>query len=276
MTQPLDGIRVLSIAPNVPGPVAAARLRDLGARVHKVEAPSGDLLETAAPEWYARLHDGIMTRIADFKTAGGRAALEEELGETDVFLTSLRLSALERLGYDWSSLQAKFPRIVHVAIVGEKPGDPETPGHDLTYLASAGLIEPFTLPRSLFADLAGAERAVSATLAALLLRARSGEGTRTIVSLAEVACELGEPVRAGLTGPGNMLGGGFAGYRIYATSDGFIALAALEPHFFKEVCDSLLVDGRFETLSAAFATQTCETWERYARERDIPLAKIPN
>ena len=274
MTLLLAGIRVLSIAPNVPGPVAAARLRDLGARVRKFEAPSGDLLESAAPEWYARLHDGIETRIEDLKSAQGKAALEEELADADVFLTSLRLSALERLGFDWPALHGKYPNVIHIAVVGEKPGQPESPGHDLTYLASAGLIEPFTLPRSLFADLAGAERAVSSTLAALLHRERGGRATQTIVSLAEVALGLAEPLRAGLTGPGTMLGGGFAGYRIYAASDGFIALAALEPHFFETLCDTLLADGRFETLSAAFATQTCQTWEAFARERDIPLTTL--
>ena len=256
--------------------MAAARLRDLGARVHKIESPSGDLLESAAPGWYAQLHDGIETRIVDLKTPKGKAALEEELAGADVFLTSLRLSALDRLGNDWDALHAKHPKIVHVAIVGEKPGEPEFPGHDLTYLAGAGLIEPFTLPRTLFVDLAGAERAVAATLAGLFLRERTGEATRTIVSLSEVAQSLAEPLKAGLTGPGTMLGGGFAGYRIYATADGFIALAALEPHFFEAVCEALLADGRFETLSAAFATQPCDVWERFARERDIPLAKISN
>ncbi|MDQ3173285.1 MAG: CoA transferase, partial [Acidobacteriota bacterium] len=53
--QPLSGIRALTLAINVPGPVAAARLRELGATVVKVEPPGGDPLSRISPAWYESL-----------------------------------------------------------------------------------------------------------------------------------------------------------------------------------------------------------------------------
>jgi alpha-methylacyl-CoA racemase len=59
VTAALAGFRVVSIAVNVPGPVAANMLRDIGADIVKVEPPNGDLLSRAAPSWYAALCEGI-------------------------------------------------------------------------------------------------------------------------------------------------------------------------------------------------------------------------
>ena len=270
----LDGIRVVTLAPNVPGPVAAARLRALGADVTKLEAPGGDLLEAAAPAWYARLHDGIQTVTCDLKTNAGRAELDAHLVRSDVFLTSMRASALERLGYTWEHIHGLAPRLVHVAIVGNDPAQNERPGHDLTYLAEAGLLDPRSMPRSLFVDLAGAERAVASVLGALYARERTGEAVRSFVSLATVARELAAPNEAGLTREGGILGGGFAGYRVYKTADGYVALAALEPHFFEMLCDRLLESGVHQSLDEAFASQPCLQWERAAEELDLPIVTV--
>lgn len=57
-TAPLDGFRVVSLAVNLPGPLAAARLREMGAEVIKVEPPAGDPLAVGAPSWYAELIGG--------------------------------------------------------------------------------------------------------------------------------------------------------------------------------------------------------------------------
>jgi crotonobetainyl-CoA:carnitine CoA-transferase CaiB-like acyl-CoA transferase len=270
----LDGIRIVTLAPNVPGPVAAARLHALGASVVKLEAPGGDLLEEAAPAWFARLHEGIETVTCDLKTAAGREQLDAHLARADVFLTSMRVSALERLGYGWARVHVFAPTLVHVAIVGREAPSEERPGHDLTYLAEAGLLDPQSMPRSLFVDLAGAERAVSAVLGALFARARTGEATQTYVALASVAHDLAAPHDAGLTQVGGILGGGFAAYRVYRAADGYVALAALEPRFFETLCDRLLESGAFASLEEAFLSQPCVDWERFAVQLDLPIAIV--
>src|SRR5215213_6964406 len=154
----LTDFRILTLAVNVPGPMAVARLAELGATVAKIEPPAGDGVARSAPEWYAAMHAGVDVRRLDLKIEEGQAQCGSLLAETDLLLTSSRPSALARLGLDWPTLHARYPRLCQVAIVGHGAPDQEVPGHDLTYLASAGVLAPPAMPRTLAADLLGAER----------------------------------------------------------------------------------------------------------------------
>lgn len=227
----LDGIRVVSTALNLPGPVACARLRELGATIAKVEPPSGDPFEQFCPAWYRRLHEGVEGGRLDLKSETGRRAMAKLLAGADLLVTAQRASALERLGLDSQRLHDAYPRLCHVAITGHAPPDDELPGHDLTYLAEHGLVAPPEMPLTLFADMAGAERAVSTALALLIARERTGTGSSQSVALADAAAALAQPLHEGLTRKGALLGGGFAGYNLYAARAGWVAVAALEPHF---------------------------------------------
>src|SRR5437867_3081102 len=100
----LDGVRVVTMAQNVPGPLAATRLKQAGARVIKIEPPAGDPLLTLAPAWYAELHVGIAIERLDLKTETGQARMTVLLRDADVFITSQRLSLLARLTLDPDSL----------------------------------------------------------------------------------------------------------------------------------------------------------------------------
>jgi crotonobetainyl-CoA:carnitine CoA-transferase CaiB-like acyl-CoA transferase len=271
----LAGIRVVTLAPNIPGPVAAARLHGLGAALTKIEAPAGDPFATTSPVWYAALHRGFEIAKLDLKTPEGRAALDDYLRDADVLLTSSRPSALARLGLDWPDLHARHPKVVHVAIVGELPPDAERAGHDLTYVAQLGLVEPPAMPRTLLADLAGAERAVSATLGLLLKRARGGGISRAYVSLREAARVFGLPFAHGLTAAGGVLGGGFSGYGVYRASDGWVAVAALEPHFTARLNERLgAPGGERATIAARFAEESVAHWQAWAAEHDLPVIGV--
>jgi len=273
--RPLDALFVVTIALNLPGPVAAARLCELGATVTKVEPPGGDPLEASAPDWYTELTAGLTIVRLDLKQDSHRQELGGLLEPADVFLTAQRPAALERLGLGWVELHARFPRLSHVAIVGRRSPEAGRPGHDLNYVASRGLVSPPELPRTLLADLGGAEAAVSAALAAVVNRERTGEGTYAEVSLTDAADRFAAPLRHGLTRPGGVLGGGYAGYGLYETSDGWISVATLEPHFHQRLGDELgLPELSHEALSDAFRSQTADDWERWATERDLPIEKV--
>ena len=265
----LAGTRVLSLALNIPGPVAASRLRDLGARVTKVESPRGDPLARAAPAWFAALHRSIERVSLDLKVSSDRAELDARLADTDVLLTSSRPSALARLGLAWDALHARHPRIVHVAIVGEMAPYDERPGHDLTYVARAGLLEPPAMPRVLVADFGGAERAVTAVLALLLRRTSSGAGARAEVALRDAAEAFAAPLRYGLTAKTGALGGAFPTYALYRARDAWIAVAALEPHFAATLAREIGAD-----LAREFAAEDAATWERFGIIHDIPIARV--
>ena len=266
---PLEGLRVLSLAVNLPGPLAAARLRSLGADVTKVEPPTGDPLEQVAPQWYAELAAGQRVLRLDLRTEDGRAELEVLLGRSDLLLTSMRPSAASRLGLPEA---VRRRRMAHVEIVGGEGGSADSPGHDLTYQAAAGLLRPPDNPLALLADTLGAERAVSAALLAWGSVARGFEPRHVRVSLEEAARAAAAPLRHGLTGPGTALGGALPGYGIYATADGHVAVAALEPRFAAALAEHV---GRTrEELAAAFAGRTTAEWETLAARHDLPLTGV--
>jgi crotonobetainyl-CoA:carnitine CoA-transferase CaiB-like acyl-CoA transferase len=284
----LSGLRILSLALNLPGPAALMRLRAMGAVCTKFEPPSGDPMRLYDQAAYAQLHEGVKVRAADLKTAEGLATLHRELEKTDVLLTSFRPSALAKLGLAWKDLHARHPMLCQVAIVGGPGEQAEVPGHDLTYLAEHGLVPALELPATLYADMGGSLMASEAVLkAALHLNARyqgAGDTPRGIyleVALSDAARYIGLPRHWGLTTPKGSVGGAHAGYRLYPCKDGRVAVAALESHFAAALCAQAGVVGTgrdvmherstHEQIAAFFAAHTREELDRIATQHDIPL-----
>lgn len=258
------------MALNAPGPIAAARLRDAGARVLKIEPPSGDPLATYCPAWYHELHDGITVERIDLKDRDGRYHVQRLLAETDLFMASQRPSALARLRLDADTLLAPAADVNHLRwlnIVGDT-AEPEIPGHDLTYLAKAGLLGR-EMPRSVFADVLAGEHA----FATALLLLRQPAGTRAQIGMYDTLASLVAPLRHGLTGPGRMLGGGLPAYRVYDAREGRVAVAALEPHFRRRLYESLGLPIDAD-LAEALTARTAAEWEQWARERDLPITAV--
>ena len=275
MTRALAGIRIVSTAVNLPGPVAAAMLRDMGAEIVKVEPPGGDPLAAFAPAWYAALCEGVYVQRIDLKCDAGREHLERQLADADVLVTASRPASLQRLGLAWPDLHARHPRLCHVAILGYAAPRDEVAGHDVTYQGEAGLVTPPSLPRALIADLAGAQRAVSAALELLFARERTGEAGRAQVALAECAALFALPLRHGLTSRDGTLGGADPAYGIYPTRDGWVAVAALEPQFRAALARELRIDvADRAALSRELLTRSAAEWERWAIERGLPLAAL--
>ena len=271
----LEGIVVVSLAINLPGPLTAARLSKLGAHVTTVLPPSGDPIALYQPEWFADLHKGQDLVTLDLKSPDGIVELDALLANADILITSSRPSSLARLGLDPESISKKHPRLCQIAIVGESGVNAENPGHDLTYQAINALVSPPAMPITLIADVAGSERATQIAVAALLHRERTGEATHQEVALADATYDMAEPNRRGLTKPGGGLGGGLGLYAIYETQEGWIALAAIEPHFAQRIMSELNVDASVEAFAQVFKTKTATQWEKWAKEIDIPLVVIP-
>jgi len=268
-TEYLHGVRVVTVAQNVPGPLAAARLREAGAQVIKVEPPAGDPFLPISPAWHAEMHRGVTIERLDLKSDAGRERIGALLGTADVFLTSQRPSALARLGLDPDSLRSRFPSLRLLRIVGSVH-DPERPGHDLTYQAQAGLLRD-AMPRTLVADVMTSERAFAAALALL----RQPGGSLVDVGLVESLAPMIAPLRHGLTNPGGTLGGGVPRYAVYRAKSGYVAVAALEPHFEVRLYEALgLAVG--SDPSPCFLERDASEWERWADERGIPIVAIKN
>ena len=286
---PLHGLRILSLALNLPGPAALMRCRRMGATCTKVEPPAGDPMGHYNQEAYAHLHEGVKVLQADLKTPQGQDAVHRELARADVLLTSFRPSALHKLGLGWKELHARYPTLSQVAIVGSPGARAEEPGHDLTYLAENGLVPGLELPATLYADMAGSLMASEAVLQAAMRKheryAGSGdphpEGLYLEVALSDAAGYLALPRRWGLTQPSGSVGGAHAGYGVYRCKDGRVAVAALEPHFAAALCAAAGVAGAdmkamfaqdtHAAVAAFFASRTGEELDRLAVEKDLPI-----
>ena len=93
--------------------------------------------------------------------------------------------------------------------------------------------------------------------------------------LAEAAAFLAQPLEEGLTRPGALLGGGLAAYNLYEAADGWIAVAALEPHFARRIAEAFGLDALTRpALAARFAAQGVAHWERWAAELDLPVVAV--
>lgn len=269
----LDGIKVVNLAVNLPGPAAAMRLFQLGATVVKVEPPAGDPMEHYHAGWYRDMAAGHEVIRIDLKSEDGRRVLDELLEQADLLISATRPAAMERLGLGWDELHGKYPRLCQVAITGYPAPRENEAGHDLTYQASLGLLTPPHMPRTLMADMAGAEQTLSASLELLLRRERCKESGYTEVALSTAAEWMAEPLRYGCTAEGAILGGGIAEYNIFKALDGWVAVAALEPHFKRRLEEKLQISSA-AGYGAVFQTKTAMEWEKWGQELDVPVVAV--
>ena len=285
--RPLKGVRILSLALNMPGPAALMRCKVMGAVCVKLEpkavttGTSGDPMSRYSAEAYADLHLGVRIIAADLKTEAGQKVLHRELAKADILITSFRPSAIEKLGLGWKLLHKRYPALSQIAIVGSPGSRAEAPGHDLTYLAENDLITGLDLPATLYADMGGSLMASEAVLQATLNQHATGKGVFIEIALSDAAQYLALPRHWGLTKPAGPVGGAHAGYGVYACKDGRVAVAALEPHFAKRLCqaaDIAVSDSKAmlspytrQRFGDFFQTQTRRQLDKLAASKDLPL-----
>lgn len=271
--EPLADVTVINLAINLPGPLAAARLSALGARVIKVEPPAGDPVAQIVPEYYRELSAEHEIVTINLKDEAGIAQLAELAADADILITAMRPRAAESLGLP--CLVERYG-LVHVEIVGFAGDRANVPGHDLTYQAAHGTLIPGSTPTIPVADIVGGESATIAALAGLRQRDSQTEGTRggvlRRVVLDDAAAWAAGPARHGLTSPGGPLGGGSPFYRTYDTADGAIAVGCLEPAFAKAMAQHVGSD--FETLERAFAGKPTSEWMSLAQAHDLPFEPV--
>jgi crotonobetainyl-CoA:carnitine CoA-transferase CaiB-like acyl-CoA transferase len=287
----MNGMRVVDLSRLLPGPYATLCLQGLGATVVKVEDPAGgDFVRNLPPRlgahgaWFAALNRGKRSVALDLKQAAGRDALLALLGDADVLVESFRPGVLARLGLAPTTLRARFPRLVIASLTGWGQTGPfaQLPGHDLGFLAIAGLLDQAhpVVPRIQWADLAaGGLVAALRITGALLERARTGEGAWLDIAMLDGLLGLEQTQFAQQTAgapPDELLTGGSSVYGLYRCQDGgWVTVAALEPQFravLEAACPGLSVEG----LTALFASAPRDAWlDRLGGACVVPVLRLP-
>ncbi|MGC2444334.1 CaiB/BaiF CoA transferase family protein, partial [Candidatus Binatus sp.] len=205
MDLPLQGFKVVEVAMWVAGPSTTAVLGDWGADVIKLEDPrTGDpirgFVTRTMGDPNARIRppfelDNRNKRsvAVDLRTADGHAFALKLIERADVFVTSLRLDAIDRMKLDYATLSAKNPRLIYASIngYGHRGPDRNRPAYDYAAAwARSGLMatiaEPGQSPpaqRPAMIDHAVGLGLAGAISAALLARERSGRGREVNISL---------------------------------------------------------------------------------------------
>jgi len=204
LIRPLDGVTVVALEHAVAAPFATRQLAELGARVIKIERPGeGDFARAydttvlGQSSYFVWLNRGKESLTLDLKQAEGRAVLDALLAGADVLIQNLAPGAAARMGLAFATLSETHPRLIVCDISGYGDGGPyrDKKAYDLLIQASAGLIGLTGTPDhpsragASVADIAAGMYAYSGILAALLQRARTGEGLRVEVSMLEALTE---------------------------------------------------------------------------------------
>jgi len=252
---PLDGVRVVEIAGLGAAPYGVMLLADLGAEVVRVDRPG------SATDPSALAHVGVSRNrrsiALDLRHPEAAGIVGLLLADADVLVEGLRPGAMERLGLGPDVLQAQFPRLVYARMTGWGQEGPlaSTAGHDINYAALAGALHTVGAPdappppvANYLADNRGGGAFLAiGVLAALLERERSGMGQVIDVAMIDGVASMTAFLR-GLAALGawsddrgaNLLDGGAPYYATYRCLDGgWVAVGAVEPHFFAALIEGL-------------------------------------
>ena len=283
MQHALTGLRVLDVTQVMAGPFCTMLLCDMGADVIKVEAPTGDPtrrmagaqgLESPAFNAVNRGKRGI---VVDLETTQGSEILRRLATSADVLIENYRPGVMGRFGLDYRALRAVNARLIYVSISGYGQTGPSAGkgGFDLVAQGVSGIMsvtgEPGRPPTKAgvpLTDLGAALFAATGILAALLHRARSGQGQYIDTSLVEagVALSVWEATEyftgAGMPQPMGSAHRMMAPYQAIRCADGYITLGAANDQLFIRLCE---VVGHPEwILDPAFANNTRRVENRLA------------
>ena len=303
----LDGIKVLEMAGIGPGPFAAMVLADMGAEVVRIDRPAGGRglsLGDPASDVLARSRRSLGL---DLKSPEGLEVLLDLVGSADVLLEGYRPGVAERLGFGPEVCLARNERLVFGRMTGWGQDGPKatSAGHDLTYLATAGVTAHIEgpdgapgIPMNLVGDFGGGGMLLAVgVLGALVERGISGRGQvvdAAIVDGAALQMAIIYGMRAQGVWPGdrgrNVLDGGAPFYDHYRCADGrYVAVGALEPQFYAALMAGLGLDGEdiatnqwtiprwpefAARLGEVFATRTRDEWAADLEPTDACVAAV--
>jgi len=326
---PLEGTLVVDLTRVLAGPYCTMQLADLGARVLKIERPGGgDDARRIGPfvdghsAYFLSLNRGKESLALDlqaprYESEGqalramqDRALFERILARADVLVENFRPGAMQRLGYGWESLHARYPRLVYAAISGFGQTGPlaTRPAYDLVVQAMGGIMsitgQPDAAPTRVgtsIGDIAAGLFGALGIVSALHHRDRTGEAIFVDVAMLDCQVAILENAIARFAATGEIprpLGSrhpSITPFEVYPSGDGHLVVAAGNDALFRRLAvalelPSLLDDARFannesrcqhveplrEALSARLRERPTAEWIANLEAAGVPCGPLQN
>lgn len=299
--RPLEGIRILDLSTQVPGPYCSMLLADLGADVIKIENTDGGDQARLLPYLFNSINRNKKSIALNLKSSEAKEIFYKMAREADVILEGFRPGVCRKLLMDYSAIKEINPRIIYCSITGYGQDGPyrDKPGHDINYLGYSGLLSmegdlnTYSKMQAIpIADLGGSMFAAISILAALIHRGRTGAGQYIDVSMtASVFSLIGASLASGLQGQPGSESLYIPHYGLFQTGDKkFLTLGIVhEEHFWKRLC-SVIDMGDFSELDLfsrvakreeitthlrnAFSRKNLGEWLTLLNNADIPCGPV--
>jgi CoA:oxalate CoA-transferase len=312
---PLAGVTVVDLSHVLAGPFCTYHLAMLGARVIKVEMPgAGDEYRGVGPFVngtslsFAATNAGKESIALDLKKAADRTVFERLLDRGDVLVENFRPGAIDRLGFGWEPISARWPRLTLASVSGFGNTGPDRlkTAYDVIVQARGGIVsqtgkegDDFVRVGVSIADLVAGVYLGFAISAALYRRERTGCGSRIDVGMLDCMASLLEmPLTVnGTTGQRVPRTGGrhpnMAPFGFFTARDGTICIAAGNDRLFATICEvlgkpELAQDARFRTnrdrsenldalhaeLDTLLAARGVDEWEHLLSDRGVPASAV--
>jgi len=314
---PLSGITVVDLSRILAGPYCTFLMAELGARVIKVEPPGkGDDARHYGPfiagksSYFQSVNRGKESIALDLKNDGDKRIFAKLLERADVVVENFRPGTMEKLGYGWESLHAKYPRLIYAAASGFGHTGPSSrePAYDMVVQGLGGIMSitghkgsaPTRIGVSV-GDLGAGLYTAIAVNAALLHRERTGEATKVDIAMFDCQLALLENAIMRYTTTGEIPGPmgarhpSITPFEAFPTADGHIIIAAGNDGLWVKLCAALgraelATDARFKTndlrnsnngklrdeLDPILATRKTAAWAEILGKAGIPCGPINN
>jgi CoA:oxalate CoA-transferase len=312
---PLNGLTVIDMTRVLAGPYCTMLLADLGARVIKVEPPKvGDDSRAIGPfikeksAYFMSLNRGKESIALDLKAPADREIFEALLEQADVLVENYRGGTMEKLGYAWETLHARYPRLIYAVASGFGHSGPykTRPAYDMVVQGMGGVMSltghpggPPTRVGTSVGDLTAGLFTCIGVNTALYHRERTGEGMKIDVAMLDCQVAILENAIARYAATGQVPGPlgarhpTIAPFAAYATRDGHVVIAAGNDGLFRKLADALkrpdlLTDERFasnplrvqhvdalaEELERTLTTDATSVWLDRLNDAGIPCGPI--
>ena len=258
---PLSGITVIDLSRILAGPYCTLMLKELGARVIKVESPgTGDDAREYGPfvngksAYFQSVNRGKESVVLNLKDEDDKDIFRKLLQKADVLVENFRPGTMEKLGFGWETIKNNYPNVIYASASGFGHSGPDMyrPAYDMVVQGMGGIMSvtghPGTPPTRIGMSIGDIGSGLYATIgvqAALFHRQLTGEATKVDIGMLDCQLALLEnavmryQVSGTAPGPLGARHPSITPFEAYKTKDGYIIISAGNDGLFAKLAEAL-------------------------------------